>query len=159
MMRILQIGLASALALASFPLHAQQHVETVGTTDETADTGRWVTLGTRAGPVASSTRSQPANLLIAGGQNILVDVGDGTAGQLAEIQISNGTRGRCFYKPSPLGSYRRPCRASGLACPDQCATAAQDLWATGHSGNGRRSDSVNGPRCHRWIRRSGGTAR
>lgn len=49
--------------------------------------GRWVTLGTRAGPVASPVRSQPANLLLVGDTRILVDVGDGTMGRLAALGI------------------------------------------------------------------------
>lgn len=48
---------------------------------------RWITLGTRGGPMASGTRSQPANLLLNGGHTYLVDVGDGTAGQLAKVGI------------------------------------------------------------------------
>ena len=54
--------------------------------EETGST--WVTLGTSAGPVPSPTRSQPANLLIANGKNILVDVGDGAAGQLSHVGIA-----------------------------------------------------------------------
>ena len=54
---------------------------------EVEEKGRWVTLGTRAGPVASPVRSQPANLLIAGDARILVDVGDGTMGRLAALGI------------------------------------------------------------------------
>lgn len=43
------------------------------------------TLGTMGGPATIAERSQPSNLLIVDGQKILVDVGDGTAGQLAKI--------------------------------------------------------------------------
>lgn len=86
-MRSLTVALASALALASMPLHAQHRAAASQPDREVSDAGRWITLGTRAGPVASATRSQPANLLIAAGQNILVDVGDGTAGQLAKLGI------------------------------------------------------------------------
>lgn len=50
--------------------------------------GIWVTLGTRAGPVASPTRSQPANLLRFQGRLFLVDVGDGSAGQLAKVGVT-----------------------------------------------------------------------
>lgn len=79
--------LASAFALASTPLLAEHHEEPVTSAEEVVDVGRWITLGTVAGPVASPTRSQPANLLIAGGKNILVDVGDGTANQLAKVGL------------------------------------------------------------------------
>ena len=80
-------ALAGALTLAGAPLHAQEADAAPGTSEVVLDAGRWVTLGTVAGPIASPTRSQPANLLIAGGQNILVDVGDGTAGQLAKLGL------------------------------------------------------------------------
>ncbi len=86
-MRRMSIALASAIALCGTPLHAQETEAAPAATDAALDAGRWVALGTVAGPVASPTRSQPANLLIAGGQNILVDVGDGTAGQLAKLGL------------------------------------------------------------------------
>jgi ribonuclease BN (tRNA processing enzyme) len=47
----------------------------------------WVTLGTMGGPIASPTRSQPANLLLAGEDMVLVDCGDGAAGQLARAGV------------------------------------------------------------------------
>jgi ribonuclease BN (tRNA processing enzyme) len=47
----------------------------------------WVTLGTQAGPIAGASRSQPANLLLTPGQTILVDAGDGAAGQLAKVSV------------------------------------------------------------------------
>jgi ribonuclease BN (tRNA processing enzyme) len=86
-MRYMNIALAGAFALASQPLLAEHHGEAVEAAEVVADAGRWVTLGTEAGPLPSPTRSQPANLLIAGGKNILVDVGDGTAGQLAKVGL------------------------------------------------------------------------
>jgi ribonuclease BN (tRNA processing enzyme) len=49
------------------------------------------TLGTMAGPIASATRSQPANLLSWGNQAILIDAGDGTAEQLAKAHVPLGT--------------------------------------------------------------------
>lgn len=48
---------------------------------------RWVTLGTRGGPMASATRSQPANLLFNGSHAYLVDVGDGAVGQAAKAGV------------------------------------------------------------------------
>lgn len=86
-MRVFQLVLVSALALISVPAQADNHQEASSQQAEQLDAGRWVTLGTRAGPVTSATRSQPANLLVAGDQNILVDAGDGTAGQLAHLGI------------------------------------------------------------------------
>jgi len=44
-------------------------------------------LGTMSGPVASPTRSQPANVLQYGDQTILIDVGDGAAEQLAKADV------------------------------------------------------------------------
>jgi ribonuclease BN (tRNA processing enzyme) len=79
--------IAGALALTNVPAQGGQAAPEQGEQADRAAYGRWVTLGTRAGPVASAARSQPANLLVAGGTNILVDVGDGTAGQLAALGI------------------------------------------------------------------------
>lgn len=45
---------------------------------------RWTTLGTAAGPVPTIDRSEPANLLEAGDDVLLVDAGDGAAVQLAK---------------------------------------------------------------------------
>ena len=86
-MRYLNVALASALALAGSPLLAQQGEEARKDSVQAMDAGRWITLGTRAGPVPSPTRSQPANLLVAGGKNILVDAGDGTAGRLIQVGV------------------------------------------------------------------------
>lgn len=86
-MRFFTLPLASALALASSPLHAEHHQAPASEEVETLEKGRWITLGTRAGPLASPTRSQPANLLVAGDTNILVDVGDGTSGRLAALNL------------------------------------------------------------------------
>lgn len=48
---------------------------------------RWITLGTTGGPIASSDRSQPANLLLVGADAYLVDCGDGTVEQLAKAGV------------------------------------------------------------------------
>ncbi|KLE35926.1 MBL fold metallo-hydrolase [Aurantiacibacter luteus] len=77
----------AALAMAAMwmaPLSAPALAQDAG---EAAATVQWVTLGTRGGPVASDTRSQPANLLVVDGMNYLVDAGDGTAGQLAKAGL------------------------------------------------------------------------
>ncbi|HQS68079.1 MULTISPECIES: MBL fold metallo-hydrolase [unclassified Novosphingobium] len=81
--------MASVLLLATTPAMAQQSAAPVAAPPaEQADSkGRWVTLGTRAGPLASAVRSQPANLLTFAGAQILVDVGDGTAGRLAAVGV------------------------------------------------------------------------
>lgn len=44
----------------------------------------FITLGTMGGPVASATRSQPANLLVRGDDAYLIDSGDGAVGQLVK---------------------------------------------------------------------------
>ena len=49
-----------------------------------------MTLGTAGGPVPTVDRSEPANLLVAGEEKILVDTGDGTVGQLARLGMSLG---------------------------------------------------------------------
>jgi len=48
---------------------------------------RWVTLGTRGGPIADAERAQPANALRVGEATYLVDVGDGAVEQLAKAGI------------------------------------------------------------------------
>jgi ribonuclease BN (tRNA processing enzyme) len=85
-MRFLQIALAGALALTACPAVAGG-VDAAGPPEATGAT-RWVTLGTRGGPLASATRAQPANLLIAAGRHYLVDAGDGVSGQLAKAGLS-----------------------------------------------------------------------
>ena len=78
------LWLALLLALPLAPAAAQQAAPVA---EAPAPANRWITLGTRGGPIASATRSQPANLLLNAGRAYLVDVGDGTAGQLAKVGI------------------------------------------------------------------------
>ncbi|MFZ5749424.1 MAG: MBL fold metallo-hydrolase [Pseudomonadota bacterium] len=47
----------------------------------------FVTLGTNSGPIPNPARAEPANLLRVGDQNILIDVGDGAAWQLAKAGV------------------------------------------------------------------------
>lgn len=79
--------LAGAFALASSPLLAEHHEGGAAEANETAQDGQWITLGTRGGPVTSPIRSQPSNLLQFHGQDYLVDVGDGSAGQLGKAGV------------------------------------------------------------------------
>ena len=73
------VAATAALTLSVNPATAQ---------DATRDgEGTWITLGTGAGPVTSSTRSQPANLLRFNGDDYLVDVGDGAAGQSGKAGV------------------------------------------------------------------------
>lgn len=51
---------------------------------------QWVTLGTAGGPSPTVERSEPSNMLIAGGKHILVDTGDGTVNQLAKAGFQVG---------------------------------------------------------------------
>lgn len=86
-MRLLTLSLASVLALASAPLQAEHHQSVTAEGVPAPVNSRWITLGTRAGPLASATRSQPSNLLVVGDANILVDVGDGTSARLAAVGV------------------------------------------------------------------------
>lgn len=47
----------------------------------------FVTLGTQGGPRAVPDRSQPSNVIVRPGKAFLVDVGDGTAGQMAKAGV------------------------------------------------------------------------
>ena len=50
----------------------------------------FITLGTNAGPIPVAARAEPANLLRAAGQNVLIDAGDGAAWQLAKAGVAQG---------------------------------------------------------------------
>ena len=50
----------------------------------------YVTLGTNSGPIPNPERSEPANFLQSGGQNILVDVGEGASWQLSKVGVDIG---------------------------------------------------------------------
>lgn len=67
------LAASAFLSLSAVPASSQE----AGTDSD----GVWLTLGTGAGPVTSSTRSQPANLLRFNGRDYLVDTGDGVAVQ------------------------------------------------------------------------------
>jgi len=72
----LAVGSLLCLLIASVPgLRAQEPASI------------FITLGTQAGPGADKLRSQPASLLIAGDQIILIDAGDGAAEQLAKVDV------------------------------------------------------------------------
>lgn len=86
---LLSVG---ALLLSTSPVLAQagpaDPVQQDSNQQAVADTdGKWITLGTRGGPVTSPTRSQPANLLLFNGKKYLVDVGDGAAGQISKAGL------------------------------------------------------------------------
>jgi len=51
---------------------------------------RWTTLGTAGGPIPTSERTEPANMLDAGALTVLVDTGDGTVSQMAKAGRSVG---------------------------------------------------------------------
>jgi ribonuclease BN (tRNA processing enzyme) len=53
-----------------------------------APANAFVTLGTNSGPIPNPKRAEPSNLLRAGEQNILIDVGDGVAWQAAKAGVS-----------------------------------------------------------------------
>jgi ribonuclease BN (tRNA processing enzyme) len=66
-----------ALLLGPTMVHPEESVQSA-----------FITLGTSSGPIAKPLRSQPANLLHAGDQYVLIDAGDGAAEQLAKAGIS-----------------------------------------------------------------------
>ena len=75
-------GLAAALVVtATKPVTLTTRL---GTTSVLGHKMTWTTLGTMSGPIASRDRSQPANLLWNNQHAILVDAGDGAAGQIAK---------------------------------------------------------------------------
>ena len=82
------IFLCASIVLASTSLATESFVaSTFAAESPTASHSTWTTLGTNAGPIPNPTRSQPANLLRSGDETILVDVGDGAAGQLAKAGV------------------------------------------------------------------------
>jgi ribonuclease BN (tRNA processing enzyme) len=70
----------SGPAMAQAPARAQP----------SAPANQFVTLGTHGGPVSSATRSQPANVLLVGGDAYLIDTGDGAVQQLAKAGVRLG---------------------------------------------------------------------
>lgn len=78
--RAAALGMCAAM-LVTHPALAQ---------DQACPAFRWTTLGTAGGPVPTPDRAEPANLLDAGDQAILVDTGDGTADELARLGRSPG---------------------------------------------------------------------
>lgn len=87
-MRLSYLVSVGALLLVAAPAHSQSAPAAPAAQADTDTIGKWVTLGTRGGPVASPTRSQPANLLSFDGKLYLVDVGDGVSGQLAKVGVA-----------------------------------------------------------------------
>ena len=81
---MLKYRLLLPLVIASLaaPVAAQAEVQAPAT--------HWITLGTQGGPMPSSARSQPANVLLTRERAYLVDVGDGAAEQLAKAGIPLG---------------------------------------------------------------------
>lgn len=81
-MRMTALALLALLAAAASPAAAQDQAQGAA--------GVWVTLGTKGGPIASASRSQPANVLVTQDGAYLVDVGDGAVEQLAKAEIPLG---------------------------------------------------------------------
>lgn len=80
--RVAQTGWRAAALVAALGLATT--VQAAPAPSQACPALRWTTLGTAGGPVPTAERSEPANLLQAGGQAILVDTGDGTVDQLAK---------------------------------------------------------------------------
>lgn len=84
-MKLISYGLLLAMsATGAMPLSAS------GQSSPNDGAQCLVTLGTAGGPIAYAERSQPANLLLAGSQRILVDVGDGAVERLAALRLQPG---------------------------------------------------------------------
>jgi ribonuclease BN (tRNA processing enzyme) len=80
----------AALALASCGKPQRPDVATSNaavTAAGASQAATWVELGTQSGPIPSGVRSEPAHLLLSGGQAILIDCGDGASGQLAKAHV------------------------------------------------------------------------
>ncbi|MWV28644.1 MBL fold metallo-hydrolase [Aurantiacibacter rhizosphaerae] len=84
-MRGLGKSVAGAVAALSIALASPAMAQ-----DDTAAASQWITLGTKGGPLSDANRSQPANVLIAQDGTWLVDIGDGTAQQLAKAGVPLG---------------------------------------------------------------------
>lgn len=82
-MRQMAITLLAAAMLAWASIAAPSPPVAQPTTDDT-----FITLGTVGGPITSPERSQPANVLLHGGNAYLIDAGDGAAQQLGKAGIS-----------------------------------------------------------------------
>lgn len=76
MLRHLALALAMTTGLVSVPALASD--------TSSSHTVSIVLLGTKGGPTADATRSEPANLLQVDGRSYLIDVGAGTSHQLAK---------------------------------------------------------------------------
>ena len=86
------VSLARVLACAALVLSGTHNA--TGQTGQTgvsaAPQSTWTTLGTSAGPIPNPKRSQPANLLTYGTEQILVDTGDGACEQLGKAGVALG---------------------------------------------------------------------
>ncbi|MBN8814318.1 MAG: MBL fold metallo-hydrolase [Sphingomonas sp.] len=61
-----------------------------GVSAQTLPSASFTTLGTNSGPIPNPRRGEPANLLRADGQTILIDAGDGAAWQLGKSGVELG---------------------------------------------------------------------
>lgn len=85
MLRI--ISTVSAAALVLQLAHSGASASTATRQTGAAPSESFYTLGTGGGPIPHATRAQPANLLMIGGEAILIDVGDGAASQLGKVSV------------------------------------------------------------------------
>jgi len=82
------IALACALASCGRAHHPEVATSNAAVAKAAAaQPATWVELGTQSGPIPSGVRSEPAHLLLSGGQAILIDCGDGASGQLAKAHV------------------------------------------------------------------------
>lgn len=86
----LAFAATTMLAALSMAVPTAAQVPATQQTASAAPVNRFVTLGTHGGPVSSTTRSQPANVLLVGGDAYMVDAGDGAVQQMAKVGIRLG---------------------------------------------------------------------
>lgn len=87
-----QIGEIAALAMSfasigGYAAHCEAAAPESAIATPSAEIG-WVELGTASGPIPTPDESQPSHLLLWQGAPVLIDVGDGAAGQLAKVGVS-----------------------------------------------------------------------
>ena len=85
--RLIPLSFVAASALLAPVAASAQAAQAAATAQPVVLANRFVTLGTHGGPVSSTTRSQPANVLLIGRDAYLIDAGDGAVQQLAKAGV------------------------------------------------------------------------
>ena len=97
-----------ALAMAAMWMASLSAPALAQDAGEAAATARWVTLGTRGGPVASDTRSQPANLLVVYGGAMAFRAGVGALVVTHFVGLEPEEDGHLAYLRTIADSYDGP---------------------------------------------------